>query len=120
MAEMKWEVPEAVREDLTKMSEATFETLFKLRESLLALGMNSSRALNLTKEVENCERDVDRIHRRLDLKIITSKAELPVILLLRDIAQFLEDTADRAEQAADLVRILVLEAILVGGGHSDC
>ncbi len=108
MAEMGWEVPEGVRGDLIKMSEATFETLLKLRESLLALGMNSPRALSLAKEVENRERDVDRIHRKLDLEIITSKAELPIILLLRDIVQLLEDTADRAEQAADLVRILVL------------
>ena len=46
--------------------------------------------------------------RFMDLEIITSKAELPIILLLRDIVQLLEDTADRAEQAADLVRILVL------------
>lgn len=108
MAEREWEVPEGLKGGLTEISEATFGTLLKLRESLLALGMNSPRALNLTKEVEDRERDVDRIHRELDLEIITSKAELPVILLLRDIAQSLEETADRAEQAADLVRILVM------------
>ncbi|MFB0543797.1 MAG: DUF47 domain-containing protein [Candidatus Bathyarchaeia archaeon] len=108
MAEKGWEVPEGLKDGLIKISEATFETLLKLRESLLALGMNSPRALSFTKEVEDREREVDRIHRELDIEIITSKAELPVILLLRDIAQSLEETADRAEQAADLVRILVM------------
>lgn len=108
MAERRWEVPEGLKDGLIKISEATFETLIKLRESLLALGMNSPRALSFAKEVEEREREVDRIHRELDLDIITSKAELPVILLLRDIAQSLEETADRAEQAADLVRILIM------------
>ena len=108
MAEKKWKVPEMLKEGLIKISEATFETLIKLRESLFALGMNSPKALNFTKEVAYAEREVDRIHRELDLKIITSKAELPIILLLRDIVQSLEETADRAEQAADLIRVLVM------------
>lgn len=108
MGKMGWEVPDEVKEGLIEMSKATFDTLLKLREGLLALGMNSPRALNFAKEVEDREREVDRIHRELDLEIITSKAQLPVILLLRDIAQFLEDTADRAEEAADLLRILIM------------
>ena len=108
MAEREWEIPEEIKGGLIEISEATFETLLKLRESLLALGMNSPRALDFVKEVEEREREVDRIHRQLDLEIITSKAELPVILLLRDIVQSLEESADRAEQAADLVRILIL------------
>ena len=108
MAEKKWKVPEHLKEDLIKISEATFETLIKLRESLFVLGINSPRALKFTKEVAQAEREVDRIHRELDLKIITSRAELPIILLLRDIVQSLEETADRAEQAADLIRVLVM------------
>jgi predicted phosphate transport protein (TIGR00153 family) len=108
IAESGWKVPEEVKEGLIKTSETAFETLLRLRESLLALGINSPRALDLAKEVEDRERAVDVLHRMTDLRIITSGAELPLILLLRDIVQFLEDTADRAEEAADLVRILVM------------
>lgn len=108
IAENKWGVPEGVKEGLVKTSETTFETLLKLRESLLALGVDSPRALDFAKEVEDRNRAVNGLHRETDLKIITSGAELPLILLLRDTVQFLEDTADRAEEAADLVRILVM------------
>lgn len=108
MAEMKWKVPSELQEGLVQMSEVTFETLVKLRESLLALGMNSPRALSFVKEVEDGEQKVDRINRQMHLKVITSKAELPVILLLKDIVQYMEDTTDRALEAADLIRILVM------------
>ena len=108
MAEMKWRVPEGLREGIVRISEATFETIVKLRESLIALGMNSPRSLILAKEVEDLERKVDVIHREMDLRVITCGAELPIVLLLRDIIQFHEDISDRCEQTADLIRILVL------------
>ena len=108
MAEMKWRVPDGLREGIVRISEATFETIVKLRESLIALGMNSPRSLILAKEVEDLERKVDVIHREMDLRVITCGAELPIVLLLRDIIQFHEDISDRCEQTADLIRILVL------------
>lgn len=108
MGEMGWGVPEGLKDGLLKMSEATFETLLKMRESLLVLGMNSPKALIYAKEVEDLERNVDSIHREMDLKVITSKAELPIILLLRDMIEYLESATDKALEVADLVRILVM------------
>ena len=107
-AEIEGKVPRRVGEGLVKLSEVTLEALLKFRECLFALGESSPRTLDLAKEVEVLEREVDALHRRVDLEVITSKVELPLILLLRDIVQYLEDTTDKVEEAAELVRILVM------------
>jgi hypothetical protein len=54
------------------------------------------------------ERKVDVLYRSLDLSIITSKTELPLILTLRDVSMKLEEMIDAAVEEADLIRILAL------------
>jgi predicted phosphate transport protein (TIGR00153 family) len=105
---MKWAIPPDVGKGIVEVSDAVFDVLTKVRESLISLGFNSERSLTLTKEVDEGERRVDRIYRELDLKIITSEAPLPLILTLRDIVQHLEDLVDKATEEADLIRILAL------------
>jgi len=108
IADMGWKVNRKVVEDLTRLSEATLDTLLKLREGILALSFNSSTASNIALSVYECESVVDRIYREVDLHIISSGMPLHTILLLRDITALLESIADRAEDAADLIRILSL------------
>jgi uncharacterized protein Yka (UPF0111/DUF47 family) len=90
------------------MADAAFDTLIKLRESLISLGFNSERSILLTDEVDECERRVDSLHRRLDMEIVSSDAELPLILTLRDVSTKLEEIVDQAAAEADLIRILAL------------
>jgi uncharacterized protein Yka (UPF0111/DUF47 family) len=104
----KWRLPERVKRGLLEVSKAAFDTLTKLRESLLSLGFNSQRAALLAREVDEEEHRVDTLYRELDLEIITSKAELPLILILRDIAMHIEDMIDAAKDEADLIEILAL------------
>ena len=104
----KWEIPPEMGEDLVKLAEAAFNTLTKLRESILSLGLNSFRAISLTRDVDDGERKVDSLYRALDLSIITSKVDLPLILLLRNVAEIIEKMVDRAREEADLIRILAL------------
>ena len=108
IGERKWEIPSNLGVGLVNMSNSAFDTLIKLRESLISLGFNSERSLQLTAEVDEGERKVDGIHRKLDLDIVTSKAELPLILTLRDVANKLETVVDRTSDEADLIRILAL------------
>ena len=51
---------------------------------------------------------MDSIHRKLDIDIVTSKAELPLILIMRDVTTKLEEMVDTAADEADLIRILAL------------
>jgi uncharacterized protein Yka (UPF0111/DUF47 family) len=58
------------------------------------------------KDVEIAERNVDTIYRDLEIKLLSSKMDFPSLILLRDVIQLLEDSADKAEDAADAARIL--------------
>jgi uncharacterized protein Yka (UPF0111/DUF47 family) len=108
MAEKRWEIPKGTGEGLVTMTDVAFETLTKLRESLISLGFNSDKAVVLTREVDESERRMDSIYRAVDLEIITSKADLPLILILRDVVGMVENIVDKAKEEADLIRILAL------------
>jgi predicted phosphate transport protein (TIGR00153 family) len=104
--ENNWKVPDNIRKELLKLSEAVFDAVLKLRETMMVLSYGSSKTLEKAKDVEIAERTVDDIYRALSIKVLSSKLDLPVLLLLRDILQLLENSADKAEDAADTVRIL--------------
>ena len=104
--EHNWNVPDDIKRELLKLSEAVFDAVLRLRETMMVLSYGSAKALEKAKEVEIAERTVDDLYRALSIKVISSKLDLPVLLLLRDILQLLENSADKAEDAADTVRIL--------------
>lgn len=108
MGEREWKIPKKVGEGLVTMAEAAFETLTKLRESLISLSFSSHNAMMLTHEVDEGERKVDSIYRALDLEIITSDGSIPLILIMRDIAELIENMIDKAEEEADIIRILAI------------
>jgi predicted phosphate transport protein (TIGR00153 family) len=108
IGENKWFIPSQLGVGLVDMADAAFDTLVKMRESLISLGFNSERSVELTSEVDDGERRVDAIHRKLDIDIVTSNAELPLILILRDVVTRLEEMVDKTTDEADLVRILAL------------
>ena len=80
---------------------------------VVATTKDSPKTINICKRhmvdvyyPEIAENNVDMLYRELEIKILTSKLALPTLLLLRDILQLLENTADKAEDAADAARIL--------------
>jgi predicted phosphate transport protein (TIGR00153 family) len=101
-----WKVPNDIKKDMLKLSEAVLETVLKLRETAITLNYGSSKTLEKAREVEMGERLVDEAYREVELKIINANITIPVLVLLRDIAKLLEDSADKAEDAADAARIL--------------
>jgi len=101
-----WKVPKEIKENILKLAEAVLETVLKLREVLMVLAYGSAKALVMASEVELAEQKVDEVYRNLDIKILTSNLDIPTLLLLRDIIQLLEDSADKAEDAADAARVL--------------
>ncbi len=110
MSSRKWEADREILQDLIKLAEATLDTVVRLREVVLSLSYTTSRTIELAKNVEAAEHIVDTMYRKVDLSIIGSKMKIPIMLILRDIAQFLEQIADKAEDAADAARILSLSA----------
>jgi predicted phosphate transport protein (TIGR00153 family) len=106
--ERGWKVPKQIKEDLIKLSDAVFDTISKLRETVMTLNYGASKALEKAREVESAERVVDDIYRQLEVDIIDSKMDLPPMFLLLNVVQHLEDAADKAKDASDAARILAL------------
>lgn len=106
--EHNWNLPTELKKDLLKLSEATLETVVKLRETVMVLAYSSEKAMEKASEVEDAERNVDELYRALEIKLLNSKIEIPALILFRDVLQLLEDSADKAEDAADAARILSL------------
>ncbi len=106
--ERGWNVPTQIKEDLIELSDAVFDTISKLRETVMTLNYGTAKALEKAREVEAAERVVDDIYRQLEVDIIDSKMEFPPMFLLWTVVQHLEDAADKAKDASDAARILAL------------
>ena len=104
--EHNWNVPMDIKKDLLKLSEAVFETVNKLREMVMALNYGSTKTMEKARDVEIAEQNVDALYRELEIKLLGSKVDFPALILLRDVLQLLEDSADKAEDASDAARIL--------------
>jgi len=95
-----------IKKDLLKLSLAVLDAVLKLRETMMVLNYGSQKTLERAKDVEIAERIVDDQYRQLSIKVLSAKLETPVLLLLRDILQLLENSADKAEDAADAAGML--------------
>ena len=104
--EHNWVISSDVKKDLLKLSVAVLDTVLKLRETMMVLNYGSQKTLEKAKDVEIAERIVDDQYRALTIKVLNSKLDVSVLLLLRDILQLLENSADKAEDAADAARML--------------
>ena len=104
--EHKWKLPEDIKKDLLKLADAVLESVLKLREVMMVLTYGTAKTLEKATDVEIAERIVDDLFRALTIKTLNSKLDMPVLLLLRDILQLLENSADKAEDAADAARML--------------
>jgi predicted phosphate transport protein (TIGR00153 family) len=106
LMEHSWSVPGDLKKELLKLSEAVLDAVLRLRETMMVLSYGSTKTMEKAKDVEIAERAVDEIYRRLEIRLLGSKLDFPAMILLRDVLQLLEDSADKAEDAADAARIL--------------
>ncbi len=104
--EHNWVISPEVKKDLLKLSLSVLDSVLKLRETMMVLNYGPQKTLERAKDVEIAERIVDDLYRGLTIKVLCSKFEVPVLLLLRDVLQLLENSADKAEDAADAARTI--------------
>ena len=104
--EHNWVISPDIKKDLLKLSLAVLDSVLKLRETMMVLNYGSQRTQERAKDVEIAERIVDDQYRALTIKVLSGKLDVPVLLLLRDVLQLLENSADKAEDAADAARML--------------
>jgi len=106
LMERGWNVPLNLKEETSNLASAVFEAFAKLRDTFLMLNYGSPKVLEKAKDVEIAERNVDNMYRQLEMGILSSRMDVPTLLLMRDIIQLLEDAADKIEDATDATRIL--------------
>lgn len=106
LTERGWSVPLNLKKETANLAGAVFEAFAKLRDTFIMLNYGSPKVLEKAKDVEVAERNVDNMYRQLEISILSSGMDVPTLLLMRDIIQLLEDTADKIEDATDAVRIL--------------
>jgi uncharacterized protein Yka (UPF0111/DUF47 family) len=104
--EHNWVISPEIKKDLLKLSLAVLDSVLRLRETMMVLNYGSQKTLEKAKDVETAERIVDEQYRALTIKVLSGKLDTPVLLLLRDVLQLLENSADKAEDAADVARML--------------
>jgi len=106
LMERGWNVPLNLKKETSNLASAVFEAFAKLRDTFLMLNYGSPKVLEKAKDVEIAERNVDNMYRQLEMGILSSRMDVPTLLLMRDIIQLLEDAADKIEDATDATRIL--------------
>jgi len=106
MMQQEWDVPSDLKKSTADLAGAVFEAVSRLRETFLTLNYGSPKVLEKARDVGTAERAVDNLYRELVIDILQSNLKLPVLLLMRDITQLLEDAADKVEDASDAARIL--------------
>ncbi|MFP3951156.1 MAG: DUF47 family protein [Candidatus Bathyarchaeia archaeon] len=102
----EWGIPEHLRKGIADMADLGFKALTQFREAIMSLGFNSQKALRFTQRIDETERKLDSIYVKVDIDIINSAVQVPIILILRDVANIIESMVDAVRNASDLVRII--------------
>jgi len=104
----KWKFDKKYIARISDLASLVLEEITRLRETILSLSFSPSKAMELTRTVEEVERKIDSNYRTLDIEILDAKMPMQSVLILRDIIQHLERIADLAVDVADLVRVLAI------------
>lgn len=108
LAKRRMYVKMEIMKEIGNLAEATLDCVIRLRETILALIYGGPKVFEAAENVESAEKIVDNIYRKVDLTILLSKMKVSIILLLREVAEFLEEIADICENASDIARILAI------------
>jgi len=101
--------PEPLREGLIQFGDLLVQAAKKLNEALDKLASGDRRAaLDLCAAVERAEEDADVLKASLYERLFAMDLPAGTLMLLRDLIDAMENTADRAEDAADLLRVLTV------------
>jgi uncharacterized protein Yka (UPF0111/DUF47 family) len=104
----KWKVDGKYMAELVEFMTMVLEQIIKVRETMLSLGFNPEKALELSKNVEQMEKSLDEKNRSLDLKILKSNLPVPAMLLMREILNHVEMISDIGMNVIDLIRLIAI------------
>ena len=101
------EIPENVKVDLIKLSDLVLDIVLKLEEALTALIDGSEDVLKKADMVERKEEEIDEFRSEFIMKVLRWGDEMRKIsslLMLKEAIENLENSSDKAEDVADVIR----------------
>jgi uncharacterized protein Yka (UPF0111/DUF47 family) len=105
--EKKIQIDMKYMKGISLLSSLILDESTKMRETLMSLTFNPTKALEMASVVEDIERKIDNVQRELEIDIITTKLNSST-LLLKDIIERLENTADIIISVLDQIRVLAV------------
>ena len=108
--ERNWKIDKKYMKRLSDLIALVLEEMSKIRETMMSLGFNPTKAMDLSRGVEETEKKIDTAYRSLDLEILDEKMPLRSILLVRDLGAQMENMADIGVDVVDLIRVIALTA----------
>ena len=105
-----WKLDKKYTKRLAELNALVLEEMSKIRETVMSLGFNPAKAMELSRGVEETERKVDVAYRSLDLEVLDEKIPLRTLLLVRDLSSHMENMADLGVDVVDLIRVIALTA----------
>jgi uncharacterized protein len=95
-------------DDLNQLVGMVVDTIFKLNEMGRALSINPSNAIDIARDVQTLERQVDAKHRTVIVKVLNEISTTKDLLLLKDAIEGIEGMVDKCQEASDSFTILAL------------
>lgn len=105
------EVPAELSATLAEFAAGLEREVEVLTRAIECLGVEIEGALPLIDEVGDIESELDSLHQKAlhELEDIAEGEDVLTLLNLRELVQFLEYAADVAEDAADVLRVIVFK-----------
>lgn len=104
------DLPSELYEPLSTFAELLVEATMRLREAIVTLYRGTvAETLEKCTEVELVEEQCDRYKASMLRRIFSMDLSAARLLMLRDLIEGMENTADKSEDAADVIRNLAVK-----------
>jgi len=110
VVDKSWKMDKKYMKRLSDLIALVLDEMSKIRETMMSLGFNPAKAMDLSRTVEDTERKVDTAYRSFDLEVLDEKMPLRTILMMRDLSAQMENMADLGVDVVDLIRVIALTA----------
>ncbi|MEM1507283.1 MAG: DUF47 family protein [Candidatus Bathyarchaeia archaeon] len=104
------DIPEDIWKAFLEMATGVVRCAATLKESLKALSENPSEARNLSMKVEEEENKVDKQYLSIKSLLLGygNKVNPMALIILKDLAEYMENAADSCADVGDYIRVLTV------------
>lgn len=107
---LETEVPKEMWKQFAKTAKDLVDCATTLRKAIENLGTNPTKAMELAKQIDKIEQQVDEKYLKSKALLLkySKETDVATILLLKDLIEEMEHVADACDDTADYVRILTV------------